>query len=95
MYARAKFRVDPSETDFYLGNINGKFWSFNSILASHGTQTKGWWRRQALRMVAKKAGPNATSSAVGSGNLIDPPGLHSELFSFRGGPIAGAIRVRE
>ena len=58
MYARAKFRVDPSETDFYLGNINGKFWSFNSIPMSHGTWTKGWWRRQVLRMVAKAGASN-------------------------------------
>jgi len=47
MYARAKFRVDPSETDFYLGNINGKFWGFNSEWCF------GWWRRQVLRKVAK------------------------------------------
>jgi len=34
----------------------------------------GRWRRQVLRKVARRVG--------GSGNLVDPPGLHSELFSF-------------
>ena len=59
MYARAKFRVDPSETDFYLGNINGKFWGFNSEWCF------GWWRRQVLRMVAK-----AGSSEGGEGRCF-------------------------